>query len=86
MKRIYYLLFLIGLTLVAAACQQQTPTATPSTGAGKPNVVIVTPPSNASFQTGDEVKVQSTSADAQGIVLVELSVDGQNLQNSPTPN
>ncbi len=86
MKRTIPLLFLIAFSIILAACQQQTPTPTPSAGASRPNVIIVAPPSNANFQTGDEVKVQSTSADGEGIVLVELIVDGQTLQNSPTPN
>lgn len=86
MKRIFTLLVLTALSLAAAACQQQTATPSPSTGASKPNVIIVTPPSNASVQVGEDVKVQSTSADTNGIVLVELIVDGQTLQNSPTPN
>src|SRR5437868_1164412 len=86
MKRIFFFLLLTALSITAAACQQQTPTPTPSAGATKPNVIIVAPPSNASVAVGDEVKVQSTSADTDGIVLVELIVDGQTLQNSPTPN
>src|SRR6186997_1910938 len=86
MKRVFSLFVLLTLALVAAACQQQTPTPTPSTGTRKPTVIITTPPSNASVQTGDEVKIQSVSASSDGIVLVELMVDGQSVQNSPTPN
>ena len=83
------ILFLFSLTLVAlvAACQQgPSGTPTPTPGASKPNVVIVSPASNATVQTGDAVQVQSTSVDTEGVVLVELIVDGQPLQNSPTPN
>jgi hypothetical protein len=86
MKRILYL-FLFVLPLFVAACQQgQTPTPTTAAAVSKPNVVLVAPASNATFESGAEVRVQSTSADAQGIVLVELIVDGQTVQNSPTPN
>lgn len=86
MRRIFYPLILL-LALLLAACQQaQNPTPTLSAQASKPNIVIVSPASNATFQVGSEVKVQSTSADAEGIVLVELMVDGQTVQNSPTPN
>jgi hypothetical protein len=86
MKRI---VFLISLTLVAlvAACQQgPSTTPTPTPGANKPNVVIVSPASNATVQTGDAVNIQSTSVDTEGVVLVELIVDGTTVQNSPTPN
>lgn len=86
MKRI--LLFLsISLLAMVAACQQgPSGTPTPTPGASKPNVVIVSPASNSTVQSGASVQVQSTSADPEGIVLVELVVDGQTLQNSPTPN
>lgn len=86
MKRTILVFVLVALTALAAACQQQTPTPTPSTGASKPNVIIVSPPSNASVPTGQTVEIQSTSADPEGIVLVELIIDGQTIQNSPTPN
>lgn len=82
-------LFLLSFTLVAlvAACQQgPAGTPTPTPGASKPNVVINSPPSNATVQAGDLVQVNSTSVDSEGVVLVELLVDGQTLQNSPTPN
>ncbi len=85
MKRHLFSLILLPLLLLAA-CQQAQPTATQSAQASRPNVVIVAPASNAVFQVGAQVQVQSTSADAQGIVLVELLVDGQTVQNSPTPN
>ncbi len=83
------ILFVISLALVAlvAACQQgPSGTPTPTPGASKPNVVIVSPASNATVQTGTAVQIQSTSVDTAGIVLVELLVDGQPIQNSPTPN
>lgn len=87
MKRVLSLLSFGICVVVMAACQQgpfTTPTPTP--GATKPNVIIVTPPSNTSVQTGDPVNIQSTSASSEGIVLVELLVDGQVVHNSPTPN
>ncbi len=86
MKRV---LFILSLALFASitACQQgPAGTPTPTPGANKPNVVIVSPASNATVQTGDVVSVQSTSVDTEGIVLVELLVDGASVQNSPTPN
>ncbi|MCC7165872.1 MAG: hypothetical protein IT331_25465 [Anaerolineae bacterium] len=86
MKRLSILGTLI-FTLIIVACQQgpsTTPTPTPSDN--RPVVVIDSPASNATFDQGDTVKVQSTSRDLQGVVLVELLVDGQSVQNSPTPN
>lgn len=86
MKRLL-LLLLAALSLLAVACQQgQTTTPTTTANAGKPTVVINSPASNAAFEVGAPVEIQSTSVDPQGIVLVELSVDGQTVQNSPTPN
>lgn len=86
MRRILFV-FSIALLTMAAACQQgPAGTPTPTPGASKPNVVIVSPASNTTVQSGTSVQVQSTSADADGVVLVELAVDGQTLQNSPTPN
>ena len=87
MKHPLIVLLLAAFAIVVAACQTgpgAPPTATP--GATKPNVVIVSPPSNFSAQTGDVVQVQSTSTDPGGVVLVELIVDGTTVQNSPTPN
>lgn len=86
MKRSLALFPILGLMILTAACQSGTPTPAAPPAASKPNVVIVSPASNATVQTGDTVQVQSTSADPQGIVLVELSADGQPVQNSPTPN
>jgi len=87
MKRIFFPLILLCALGALAACQQgQNPTPTQSAQASRPNVIIVSPASNATFPVGSEVKVQSTSADGQGIVLIELAVDGQTIQNSPTPN
>ena len=87
MKRSLTLFSIALLTVLIAACQTgQNASATPTPAIGKPTVVIVTPASNATVQSGDQVQIQSTASDAQGIVLVELSVDGQSVQNSPTPN
>lgn len=86
MKR-FSLIGSLIFTLFIAACQQgPSTTPTPTPGASRPTVIIVSPASNASFDEGDTVQVQSTSSDAQGVVLVELLVDGVSVQNSPTPN
>ncbi len=86
MKKFLALMLLLSVSGLSACQQGQNPTATPSAAESKPNVIIVAPASNATFSSGAQVNVQSTSADAQGIVLVELIVDGQTVQNSPTPN
>lgn len=86
------LTLLTGLTLIAlcAACSSPTPAAppTPTTAAlgGAPVVIINSPPSNSDFEQGDAVKINSTSTSRNGIVLVELIVDGRVVQSSPTPN
>lgn len=86
MKRIVSILSLLVFALVAACQQGPSGTPTPTPGASRPNVVIVSPASNSTVQAGDQVNIQSTSADTEGVVLVELLVDGQGVQNSPTPN
>ena len=45
--------------------------------ASKPAVSIAFPQAGSSFQTGQEVIVQSVATDAKGISRVELWVDGQ---------
>lgn len=86
MKQILAFVLLTAVFVLAACQQSAAPTATPSAAESKPNVVIVSPANNATFETGALVNVQSTAADALGVVLVELLVDGQTVQNSPTPN
>src|SRR5581483_2109787 len=87
MKKTLFLALVVTLAVVVAACQTDQPTATSSTPVpSKPTVVINTPPSNSMVETGSQLQVQSTATDAEGIVLVELLVDGATVQNSPTPN
>lgn len=75
------------IALVATACQAgQVPATSATPTPSRPIVIINSPPSNALVQSGEAVQVQSTSTDREGIVLVELIVDGQTVQNSPTPN
>jgi hypothetical protein len=54
------------------------------TGA-KPAVVISSPPSGSTYHEGDDVAVQSTSADPTGISRVELTVDGAVVRNDTPP-
>ncbi|HEX7593689.1 MAG TPA: NBR1-Ig-like domain-containing protein, partial [Anaerolineae bacterium] len=54
-------------------------------GGAKPAVVISSPPSGSTYHEGDDVAVQSTSADQAGIVRVELTVDGAVVRNDTAP-
>ncbi len=51
----------------------------------RPVVVIVSPPSGSTFTAGEQVVVQSTSADPGGVVRVALIVDGVPLREDPSP-
>lgn len=51
----------------------------------KPSVVILSPPSGSQFYEGEDVAVQSTATDAQGVVRVELVVDGNVVRVDPSP-
>ena len=51
----------------------------------KPGVVIVTPPSGSQYVEGDDVSVQSTATDPQGVVRVELTVDGVSVSADTPP-
>lgn len=70
------LLVLLVASLAATAC---------SVLAGKPTVVIASPPSGSQFREGEEIAVQSTSTDSAGIVRVELIVDGTSVRSDPSP-
>jgi hypothetical protein len=69
-------LVLLVASLTATAC---------SVLAGKPTVIIASPPSGSQFREGEEVAVQSTSTDSAGIVRVELIVDGTSVRSDPSP-
>jgi Bacterial Ig domain len=53
--------------------------------ASKPQVTIQSPVAGSQFKEGDDVPVQSTSADKTGIVRVELSVDGTVVRTDAPP-
>jgi hypothetical protein len=53
---------------------------------GKPSIVIESPPSESSFPAQSRVMIQSTAADSNGgISRVELSVEGELIRSSKTP-
>jgi hypothetical protein len=55
------------------------------TTVSKPLVVILSPPSGSQFYENEDVAIQSTSADPQGVVRVELLVDGNVVRVDPSP-
>lgn len=73
-------LFLIGLFFAATllACDLG--------GGSKPTTVITAPPHGSTYNEGDDVAVQSTSADASGVTRIELSVDGAVVRNDTPPS
>lgn len=52
----------------------------------KPTVTITAPISGSEYSPGDQVPVQSTSADSQGIARVELLADGKTVRTDPVPS
>lgn len=54
-------------------------------GPAKPTVIISSPASGSQYQVGQDVAVQSTSSDAQGIIRVELFADGNSVKMDPSP-
>lgn len=75
-------LWIILASLGALACDVST-----LIGAvgGKPTVVIQSPAKGSQFHEGDEVAVQSTASDPNGIVRVELAVDGVTVRTDTPP-
>ncbi len=76
MQRTMLVLLSAALLLAASACSVLFPS--------RPTVFITAPPSSSQYQPGDEVKIQSTADDPNGITRVELSVDGK-VVNVATP-
>lgn len=79
------ILLLVAASLVVLACDASTLTSLVPGGVARPTVAIQSPTTGATFKAGDEVQIQSTAADANGIVRVELSVDGQMVSTETPP-
>ncbi len=77
-------LLLLVLSLSALACDASDLSALFG-GGGKPAIVITSPPSGSQFHEGEEVAIQSVSTDANGILRVELVVDGQIVRTDTLP-
>ncbi len=74
-----FTLLLIFVSFILVACDIGTLVA------GKPTVVIASPPSGSQFREGEDVAIQSTSTDSSGISRVELIVDGAVVRTDPVP-
>ncbi|MBM3130743.1 MAG: hypothetical protein FJ009_19205 [Chloroflexi bacterium] len=72
-SRLIFAVTLLALLLIAC------------TAAGKPLVVIMSPPSGSQFFEGEDVAIQSSASDPGGIVRVELVVDGNVVRVDPSP-
>lgn len=78
-KKALFFLFFAGFVFVIIACQAL------GGQAGKPIVIIASPPSGSVYTVGEEVVVQSTATDPTGVVSVALLVDGQVVREDPSP-
>jgi hypothetical protein len=80
---------IVLLAAVLAACSAGPPTGTasagPATDAGKPQVVIESPPGNAQVTAGQAVEVVTTAVDGVGIGRIDLRVDGLAVSSAETP-
>jgi len=77
------ILFLSTLLIVLSSLTTACAAALASTS--KPTVVITSPASNSQFRAGEQVTVQSTSTDSEGIGRVDLLVDGNVVRTDPSP-
>ncbi|MBM3127913.1 MAG: hypothetical protein FJ009_04665 [Chloroflexi bacterium] len=75
-------LFFVITSLGVLACDLSTFGLGP---APKPNVTILAPVSNAQFNEGEEIQVQSVSNDSSGVARVELAVDGATVATDVPP-
>ena len=74
-RLVIMLLTVVWLALWLAACSV----------AGKPSVVIMSPPSGSQYFEGEDIAVQSSATDSAGVVRVELVVDGAVVRVDPSP-
>ncbi|MBI5034914.1 MAG: Ig-like domain-containing protein [Chloroflexi bacterium] len=84
MKGLVPLLIFVMVSFAACSTSRSsTPTAVRS--AAPPQVSINSPTNGTQLTTGTEVVVQSTSADSDGILRVDLLVDGQVVRSDTDP-
>jgi hypothetical protein len=78
------------LAAVIAACAGGAPGSTgtaaaPTADAGRPQVVIQSPPANAQVVVGTAVEVVTTGVDAIGVGRIDLRVNGLAISSAETP-
>lgn len=73
MKKIWLLLILLP---ILSACPA-SPTPTAVVKVNRPTIELLAPPSGVRVVLGDELEVETKSADARGLDRIELWVDGQ---------
>lgn len=78
MKQIYQWVIMIGLLVTLLACSllglTNTPTAISQSG---PLITISNPTAGSQLEVGQEIKVQSTSVDPDGVARVELFINDE---------
>jgi hypothetical protein len=74
---------------LVAACAGGAPSGTsspaPSGDAGKPQVVIQSPPANAQVLVGTAIEVVTTGVDAIGVARIDLRVNGSAVSSAEAP-
>jgi len=73
------------LVAAAVACNLPVGSSTPE-ASGVPTITISTPASGSEFQVGEEVAIQSTASDTEGVVGVELQANGEKIRTDITPD
>ena len=92
LRLIFFFIILTGITvgLTLAACTVPGMTPSPAEPKSTPAVTLSYPETGQAFQVGEEVKVQSTSVDTEGVARVELLINGEvvriDANAQPQPN
>ncbi len=74
-----FTLLLICATIILLACDIGSATA------GKPTVILTSPPHGSQFREGEDVAFQSTATDSTGVTRVELVIDGTVVKTDSVP-